>query len=127
MRHHLFGLLLAILAVFAPAKGMILSAAALITIDLVTGILASRKQGIPVTSAGLRRTISKLLVYEVAIMLAFITQQYLMPEIPVANIASGFVGVTELTSCLENINIIGGGDLLKNLVTKLGSDNRDRK
>lgn len=127
MKTYILHLFLALVAVFAPAKGMILSAAMLITIDLVTGLMAAKKQNVPITSSGLRRTIVKLLVYEAAIMLAFITQQYLMPEIPVANIASGFVGVTELTSCLENINIIGGGDLLKNLVNKLGSDNKEKK
>lgn len=119
-----FKLFLTLLAVFAPAKGMILSAATLIIVDLVTGLSASKKLGIPITSAGFRRTTVKFLVYESAIMLAFITQTYLVPEIPVTSIASGFVGITELTSCLENINIIGGGDLLRSMITKLGSSNK---
>ena len=103
---------------------MVLSSMALVLIDLITGIWASRKQNIPITSSGLQRTIIKLGIYEVAIFLAFIAQQYLIKAIPVANIVSSFVGLTELTSCLENINIIGGGNLLKDLITKLGSNNQ---
>lgn len=118
-------LLLSVLAIFAPAQSMILSALALITLDLITGILAARKQGMPITSAGLRRTITKLCVYESAILIGFLAQQYLTgPSVPVANIIAGFVGITECLSCLENINIIGDGDLLKKLLEKLNSKNQ---
>lgn len=119
---------IAIIAVFAPAKAMILASLALIAIDLVTGLLAARKQEIPITSAGIRRTISKLVVYEVAILIAFIAQTYLLGNtIPAANIVAGLVGITELTSCLENLNIISGTNLLKSAIDKLGSANKDEK
>lgn len=124
MKHFLINIGLSLLAVFAPAKSMILSSLFLVLLDLVTGLMAARKQNIPITSSGLRRTISKIAVYEIAILIAFIAQQYLIKEIPVANIAASFVGLTELTSCLENIDIIGGGGLLKKLISNLGSDNK---
>jgi Bacteriophage holin family len=117
-------ILLALLAVLAPAKSMVLSSLFLVMLDLVTGLLAAKKQNLPITSSGLRRTISKMLVYESAILLAFLAQQYLVKDIPIANIASSFVGLTELTSCLENIDIISGGGLLKKLISRLGSDNK---
>ena len=116
---------IAIIAVFAPAKAMILSSMALIFVDLVTGVWASKKQNIPITSAGLRQTISKLVIYEVAILLAFLAQQYLLDNsIQAASIVSGMIGITELTSCLENLNIIGGNNLLQSIITKLGSSNQ---
>lgn len=124
MKQVIAHLALALLAVFAPAKSMILSSMALVLIDLVTGLLAAKKQGIPITSAGLQRTIVKLAVYEVAIMLAFLVQHYMMAEIPVANIASSFVGITELKSCFENLDVISGGSLLKSLISRLGSNNQ---
>lgn len=117
---------LTIAAIFAPAKEMMLTALVLILVDLVTGVMASRKEGSKITSAGFRRTVSKLLVYESAIALAFLAQHYLMNDtIPAASIVSGFVGLTELTSCLENINILGGNDMLKSIIKKLGSANQD--
>jgi len=117
-------LALSVIAVFAPAKAMIISSLALVLMDLVTGILAARKQNIPITSAGLRNTVSKLFIYEIAIMLGFLTQHYLMDDvIPCANIIAGMVGITELTSCLENLNTIGGNNILKAIIDKLGSQN----
>lgn len=121
-------LALSTLAVFAPAKAMILTSFALVMIDLITGVLAARKQGIPITSAGLRRTISKIFIYEIAIVLGFLTQHYLTGEaVPVANIIAGFVGLTELTSCLENLNIISGNELLATILAKIGSANDKSK
>lgn len=117
---------LAILTVFAPVKSVMISAMVLIMCDLVTGIMASRKRGEPVKSAGLQRTIVKLLVYESAIALGFIAQHYLMADaIPVCNILGSFVGLTELTSCFENLNELSGGQLLKQVLEKLGSANKE--
>lgn len=114
-----------IIAVFAPAKGMILATLALILVDLITGVVAAYKRKEPITSAGLRRTITKLFVYGSAVLIAFLAQQYLTgPEIPVANITAGFVGLTETLSCLENINEIGDNGLLKALLDKLNSQNK---
>jgi phage-related holin len=125
MKSHLAHLGLAILAVFAPAQSMIISTLVLVVVDLITGLIAAHKQGIPITSSGLRRTIGKTLIYEVVILIAFLAQQYLTgPVIPVSSIAAGFIGLTELTSCVENLNVIGGGSLLKALLTKLDSANK---
>lgn len=118
-------LALASLAVFAPAGPMLLTALALCLVDLITGVMAAYKQKVPITSAGLGRTVVKLFVYESAIALAFIVQRYMTGDsIACASIVSGLVGLTELLSCLENINIIGGGDLLKSIISKLGSKNQ---
>ena len=62
MKQTLIHLGLALLAVFAPAKSMILSSLALVLVDLITGVLAAKKQNIPITSSGLKRSIIKLLL-----------------------------------------------------------------
>lgn len=117
---------LSIIAIFMPAKEMLASVLFLIVVDLITGILASRKQGIPITSSAIRRTISKLIIYEVVIMIAFIAQKYLLADsIPASNIVAGLIGITELTSCLENLNAISGDNLLKIIISKIGSANKD--
>lgn len=124
MLQHMKSAALALLVVFAPAQGMIVTSLALVLMDLITGVLAARKQEIPITSSGLRRTIAKVFIYEIAIILGFVTQQYLTgASVPVANIIAGFVGITELTSVLENLNILGDGKLLKVVIDKLGSKN----
>lgn len=108
---------------FAPTRGMLIAAGALVFIDLITGVWASYKQGHAIQSSGLQRTIVKLVVYESAILLAFLAQTYLIPDLPVTNIVSSFVGLTELKSCYENIDIISGENLLKRIIDRLSSAN----
>lgn len=118
---HLTHILMAIGVALAPVYSIMLTALTLIGIDLITGILASRKQKKPITSSGFRRTLIKFAIYEIAIITAFLTQTYLTGDImPVSNIVTAFIGLTEFTSILENLNIISGGKLLKALIDKLG-------
>lgn len=117
-------LLLSILAIFAPAQDMILAAGALLIMDLITGIIAARKRKEPITSSGLRRSISKLFIYEIALCVAFVSQHYLMHDsIQIASIVAGYIGITESLSILENLNTASGNDLLKALMEKLNSAN----
>ncbi len=114
----------ALLSVFAPIRSVLLTALTLVLADLILGILASHKRGEKITSAGLQRTIVKLVVYMAAIMLAFLTQTYLTGEtVAVCKIVSSFVGLTELTSIVESLNELSGGSLLKALLDKFGSQN----
>lgn len=114
-----------LIAIFSPAKQVLGTVTALIMVDLVTGLWASKKQNIPITSSALGRTIAKSFVYLSAILLAFLVQQYLTTDaIPCMHIVASFIGLTELLSCLENINIIGGGDLLKKVIDTLSSKNK---
>ncbi len=126
MKQTLINLVMAVCIVLAPIQSMLSTVLFLIATDLVTGVLAARKSKIPITSAGLQRTIVKCFLYQSAVILAFLTENYLLNHsMPVTNIVAGFVGLTELKSCLENLDVIGGGGLLRQLVEKLGSKNQD--
>lgn len=125
MRDWIIKISVTVAAMFAPAAPMILTVLALCLVDLITGIWAARKRGESITSAGISRTVVKLLVYETAILLAWITQLHLTGDaVPVAKIVASLVGITELLSCLENINTISGTNLLKTIIEKLGSKNQ---
>jgi phage-related holin len=109
-------------AVFQPAQSMLLTVLVLIVCDLITGVLAARKRGESIKSAGIGRTIVKLVIYELAIGLSFLAETYLMgPLIPASKIAASLIGTTELLSVLENLNTLSGGDLLKSIIDKLTS------
>ena len=60
MKDFITGLLVSTVAVFAPIKAVILVTGILIFADLFTGIMAARKKGEKITSAGLRRTTSPI-------------------------------------------------------------------
>lgn len=118
------GLFLSTVAIFAPVKALILITLILILVDLVTGVLAAKKRGETIKSAGLRRTVTKLLVYQTAIMLGFLVEKYMVGGfIPISNIAAGLISIVEFKSCLENLNTINGNPVFKSLIDKLGSTN----
>lgn len=113
-------LLISILLVFLPVKPVMITVGVLVAVDLVAGLMAARKRGEAITSQGLKRTIIKLFVYEVVVLLAYITEQYLTGDfIPVVKILSGYIGITELKSCMENMEDITGVPILKALVDKI--------
>lgn len=121
-------LAMGLLVVFMPVHAAVTTVFVLIMADLICGILAARKRKEPITSAALRRTITKLLVYEVALLLAFLAESYLIHGlIPVTTLVSSMIGIVELKSIYENIDTVSGGELLKSVIGKLGSDNDQPK
>lgn len=115
---------LMLVAIFAPIQSLLITTGVMIFVDLVTGVWAAKKRGEIITSAGLRRTITKMLVYEATIMLAFLAEHYMSDILPFVKMASAMVSVVELKSIYENLNSISGLDLLKSLIDKLGSSNQ---
>ena len=128
MKDYVTGLLLSTLAVFAPIKALLLVTGILIFSDLISGILAARKKGQKISSAGMRRTITKVAVYNAAIMLGFLTETYMLDGfLPLSKIVSGLISVVEFKSILENLDVVNGNPIFKSLIEKLGSINDDKK
>jgi hypothetical protein len=96
--------------------------------DLVTGIWAALKRGEKVSSAAMRRTVSKIFIYQLAVVSGFMLETYILEGIlPVAKIVAGVIGMVEFKSILENSNHIVGGDIFKLVIQKLGSENDSNK
>lgn len=124
MKPWLMSIGLSVIAIFAPAKQLFAATIILILADLITGIWAAYKLGAPISSAAIRRTVSKLFIYNIAIGAGFLVQHYLMTDaLPVSNIVSSAIGLTELKSIIENADKINGGSLMKLILAKLGSVN----
>ena len=121
-------LLISTLAILAPIKAAIIVAGILILVDLVTGVIAAHHRHEKISSAGLRRTITKIFVYQVAIIMAFLVETHMTgPGVPIVKIVTGYIGLTEFLSILENLNALGRGQLLKGLIEKLNSINAKKK
>lgn len=128
MKDLLEKLLLACVAALAPIHAIIISVGILILADMITGILAARKRGEPISSAAMRRTVSKMFIYQLTVISGFLLEKYLLSEIiPVAKIVAGVIGMVEFKSMLENVNKITGIDILSELMKKLGSANDQSK
>jgi hypothetical protein len=110
-----------ILWLLAPIQAALITCIALVGLDFVSGIMVSRKNGIKITSSGFRRTAVKLAVYLALIVLASIVERFMAQQMPLSHIASGFVGMTELKSCLENIQLLTGVGI-SDIISRLSPD-----
>ncbi len=122
MKNYLMSTLIALQAIFEPAKPMFLTIFVLMLSDLILGLLAAKKRGEALNSNGITRTVVKFIIYGVAVGLAFLTQTYLTGDaIPSAKIIASIIGTSELMSCMENLNSLSGGELLKQIIEKLNT------
>lgn len=113
-----------LLVILAPIQATMITVGFLIFLDTGTGIWAAFKRQEKITSAALRRTISKMIIYQLAVISGYLVETYLMMGlIPVAKVVAGYIGLVELKSILENGNVILGTDIFKLLIRKLGSKN----
>lgn len=127
MKSFLSNLLVSALAALAPIKPVMITVGILIISDLITGIWAARKRGEPITSAALGRTVSKMVVYQTAVVTGFLLQKYLLADaMPIVNIVGGIIGMVEFKSFVENANAIVDGDIMKEILKKLGSKNDEQ-
>lgn len=128
MKQFLTGLLASIAAVLAPIKGIIITVGILIFADMISGVTAAKKRGEKISSARLRDSITKCLIYQVAIITGFLVQQYLLQDfIPIVKIVASLIGMVELKSLYENLDSIHGGDLFDRILDTLGSKNKQDK
>ncbi len=119
---------LSTLMVFAPIKTALATALVLIIADMITGIWAAYKRREKISSADLRRSVSKLAIYELTLCFSYLAEHYMMSDqLPALKIVSGMIGLVELKSILENLNSISGNDLLKSIISKLGSTNQSEE
>lgn len=119
---------LSILAIFAPIKAVLITVAVLIAFDFITGIWASKKRGDKISSSAMRRTVAKLLVYQLCVISGYLLEKYLLDGvIPAAKLIAGVIGIVETKSILENSQSITGMNIFKELINKLGSPNDSKK
>ena len=127
MKSFLSNLLVSAMAALAPIKPVMITVGILIISDLITGIWAARKRGEQITSAALGRTVSKMVVYQTAVVTGFLLQKYLLADaMPIVNIVGGIIGMVEFKSFVENANAIVDGDIMKEILKKLSSKNDER-
>ncbi len=117
-------LILSAIATLAPIQTTMTAVGVLIFADLILGITAAVKRGDSITSSALRRTISKILVYQIAIITGFICEKYLISDlIPMSKLIAGVIGMVEMKSLLEHGDELNGSPIFKTIIKKLGSDN----
>jgi phage-related holin len=113
-------------AILLPIQQSILLVFLLVFADLIVGVWAAVKEGYKISSRSLRRTVVKLLVYEVVVIVTFMVETLLV-DYPVAKIATGLIGIVEGKSFFENLYRITKVDFLKIIIDKLQLINNEIK
>lgn len=104
-------------------EGALWAVGILIMSDTLTGIWGAVKEGgwSAVESRKLGRIVTKLILYPLALLMAFTAENILSPFIPWISVTMGALATIELKSFFENINKILGFELwqaIKNAIWK---------
>ena len=79
--------------------------------DTVTGLMAAKKQQEPITSTKLKRTIEKIVIYFVAIMIFRGAEITFKLPVPITYMTAMLIASTELWSIAENTKKMTGVNL----------------
>lgn len=111
-----------LVVVLMPIRPALVAVSVLVVADFITGLWASKKEGKPITSAGLKKTVVKTLAYQSAIVIAFVLETYLLDGMPVIKVVTAMIGLTEGKSFFENMHRITGIDYWSEFLKRLQGD-----
>lgn len=118
--------LFASLAVFLPIKELMLTIGFLVSADLVVGVWKAIKTGQRIRSRRMSDTVTKLLLYQLAIMSGFLIETFIISElIPVTKLIATVVAIIEFKSIIESIEAVTGKDLWSKIKTIIGRKSED--
>ena len=115
---------------FLPISGILILIGVTVILDTLTGVWKSRKLKTPITSRKLSAVISKILLYEVTVMLFYLIDYYILNDIILTffsvellttKILALVLVSIEVISINENIKAVKGIDIwesLKNLFAR---------
>jgi phage-related holin len=113
------GFAAAALAVFlsfmAPIWPFVFLAFVLVLADLFSGIQAAKKRGQKINSRGLFRSLEKFALYFVVITVAEHMRVIFFPPIPITQVVSFGICVTEFFSLVENVETVTGVNIIRRL------------
>lgn len=124
IKKHFIQLLAVVGSFFFPINGILISIAFAVCVDTITGIWKAHKLSIPITSRGLSAIVSKLFLYEVAIILTFCIDKFILNDIilqffsvplMMTKILSLVLFSIEAMSISENYKAVKGIDLWTSL------------
>jgi len=105
---------------FLPISGILFLIGFAIVVDTITGVWKAKKLGIPITSRKLSAIISKLMLYEVAVILFYLIDRFILNDIilvffsiplMLTKILALVLVSIETLSISENIKAVKGIDL----------------
>ena len=91
---------------FLPISGILILIGVSVILDTITGVWKSRKLGTPITSRKLSSVISKILLYEVTVMLFYLIDYYILNDIVLTFFSVELMTTKILALVLVSIEVI---------------------
>lgn len=110
-----------LLAFVLPSASFLIFTVVLVFADLCTGTMAAKHRGETIHSRGLRRSVSKIVLYLLAILLSEGFEKVFELHIDISYMVAGLISITELKSNMENIGEVTGIDFWSKIADKLPS------
>jgi len=118
--------LLALVTIFLPIKELMITIGFLVGADMVVGIWKAIKLGIKIRSRRMSDSITKMLLYQLAIVSGFLIETYIIDQlIPITKLIATVIAVIEFKSIVESIESVTGKDLWGKIKTLVGRKNED--
>jgi hypothetical protein len=130
--------LLAVISTFLmPISGLLFLVGFVIMLDTITGVWKSIKNKVPITSRGLSAIISKMLLYEVTVIMFYMIDKFILNniilqffsvELMLTKVLSLILVSIEVMSINENYKAVKGLDLwqaMKNLFSRAKEIKKD--
>lgn len=108
MVEYIKSLLFSLIILISPIKEAIFAISFLISADLVMGIIASYKVDEKFSFKKIESTLIKVLVYNLLLIVSFVSEEYLMEYVPIIKICLSFLCIAEITSIGRNFQKITG-------------------
>ncbi len=118
--------LLASLSILLPIKELMLTVGFLVGADLVVGIWKALKLKQRIRSRRMSDTVTKLLLYQVAIISGFLIEKYVITEmLPVAKLVGTVIAIIEFKSIIESIEAVTKQDIWSRIKALIGRKSDD--
>jgi phage-related holin len=99
----------------APVWPFVLLAFVLVCGDLFSGIKAAKKRGEKISSRGLYRSLEKFALYFIVITIAEHMRVIFFPAIPLTQVVSFGICLTEFFSLVENVETVTGVNIIRRI------------
>jgi len=120
MKQWVINILIGVGAVLSPIVPLFATVCILIACDFVFGLYRAYKTNQEISSRKMGHTISKVLLYNIAVLTVFMIEKYVMDgNAPYAKIIVGVIAMVELKSIDESFKLIFGYSLYDSFKDKL--------
>jgi hypothetical protein len=114
------------MSIFLPIRELMLTIGFLVGADMVVGIWKALKTGQKIRSRRMSDTVTKMLLYQLAIVSGFLIEKYIITDmLPIAKLIGSVIAIIEFKSIVESIESVTGQNLWTKIKEVIGRKSDD--